>query len=180
MKKLLLLAILPLMVSCQNSNYKYSDTETEQFLNEITKNAKVTIGDFTEFKKQPTTDLYILTRYPLSKKSVDEYNKNSQTLKNKDNDIYNFTTYTFKDYKLTKENGENLQFVDKGRAVYLQGNSLWEYENVLYENLSIEISLNKKYEKLNGYVTIEFIMPNDMKREIKLPVNITIYDKIPE
>ena len=49
-KLLLLLAILPLMISCQNSNYKYSDTETEQFLNEITKNAKISITDITEIK----------------------------------------------------------------------------------------------------------------------------------
>ena len=54
------------MISCNgqsSSNYKYSEKETEQFLNEITKNAKVAIGDFIEFKKQPTTELYILTRF---------------------------------------------------------------------------------------------------------------------
>ena len=59
-KLLLLLAILPLMISCQNSNYKYSDTETEQFLNEITKNAKISITDITEIKKHSNLNLFCI------------------------------------------------------------------------------------------------------------------------
>ncbi|MCQ4142605.1 hypothetical protein [Chryseobacterium sp. EO14] len=85
---------------------------------------------------------------------------------------------------MTNEKGEKLQFVDKGRAIYLQESSLWEYEKVLCQNLSIEISLNKKYEKLKGHITTEFEMPKNifdkMKKKVKIPVYITIYDKVPE
>ena len=51
MKKLLLLTILPFIVSCQNSNYKYSEDDTKQFLNEITKNAKVSIKTKTGYEQ---------------------------------------------------------------------------------------------------------------------------------
>ena len=181
MKKLvLLLSILTFMISCQISNYKYSDAETEQFLNEITKNAKISITDITEIEKQKT-DLYVLlTRYSLSKKQLNEYNKNKGAIVNKDDDISDFATYTFKGYELSNENNEKLKFEDNGRLIYLQEYGLWEYNNVLCQNLGIEIKLDKKFEKLNGHISIEFEMPNGMKKEIKIPVNITINDKIPE
>jgi hypothetical protein len=179
-KLLLLLAILPLMISCQNSNYKYSDTETEQFLNEITKNAKISITDITEIKKQPTDLCGLLTRYSISKKQLNEFNKNRGTIVNKDDDISDFATYTFKNYELSNEKNEKLKFVDNGRAIYLQEYGLWDYNNVLCQNLGIEIKLDKKFEKLNGHISIEFEMPNGMEKEIKIPVNITINDKVPE
>jgi len=40
--------------------------------------------------------------------------------------------------------------------------------------ISIDIRLDKKFEKLNGFITIEFEMPNEMKKETKIPVNISI------
>jgi hypothetical protein len=180
MKKLLLLTILPFIVSCQNSNYKYSEDDTKQFLNEITKNAKVSITDITEIEKKPTDEFGIITKYPLSKKELVEYHKNEGTLINKDDDISDFTTYTFKNYELINEKNEKLIFVDKGRAVYLQEYALWEYNKILCQNLGIEINLNQKFEKLRGYIDIEFKMPNGMNKEIKIPVNISINDKAPE
>ena len=81
MKKLiLLLAILPFIISCNGqgkTKYKYSENETKQYLEEIVKNAKVTIGDITESNKQPTEKVYSLTRYPLTKETVDDHNKNN-------------------------------------------------------------------------------------------------------
>ncbi|MEJ2901070.1 hypothetical protein [Pedobacter panaciterrae] len=175
------------LIGCDGSGkpaYKYTKQETNQFLDEIVKNAKVTIGNITEIEKQPTDELYIVTRYPLSKEKLDEYNKNNHSLKNKDNDISDFATYIFKGYNLVNEKNEKLQFVDKGRAVYLREGGLWEHNNVLCENLAIDIELNKTYERLKGYITIEFEMPGNifgrLKREVKIPVNMTIYDKVPE
>ena len=55
-----------------------------------------------------------------------------------------------------------------------------EYNKILCQNLGIEINLNQKFEKLKGYIDIEFKMPNGMEKEIKIPVNITINDKVPE
>lgn len=177
---------MPFMFSCKSNNkpdYNYSKEETNQFLDEITANAKVTIGDITEIEKQPTDELYILTRYPLSQKVLKEYNDNRGTIYNKDNDIPDFATYTFKDYELVNEKNEKLQFVDTGRAIYLQESGLWEYDNILCKNLNIEMKLNNKYEKIKGYITIEFEMPGfirNITREVKIPVNVTIYDKVPE
>ncbi|WP_405415491.1 hypothetical protein [Maribacter sp. Asnod1-A12] len=172
-----------LLISCngqQYSNYKYSKKETEQFLDDIVKNAKISIGDITEIKKEQTDELYLFTRYPISETEIEEFDKNNGTITNKDDDISDFTTYSFKDYELITENNEKLQFVDNGRAVYLQEYAIWEYNNVLYRNLGFEIKLNKKYEKLKGHITIEFEMPRNVKREIKIAVNTTIYDKLPE
>jgi len=173
------------MISCQNSdkpNYKYSEKETEQFLNEITKNAKASITDITEIKKQPTHEFGIITRYSLSPKQLEEYNKNNGTIVNKEDDISNFATYTFKNYELINEKNEKLQFVDNGRDVYLQELPLWEYDNILCQNLGIGIQLNKKFEKLKGYIIIEFEMPGNLfgkiNHEVKIPVNISIYDKV--
>lgn len=180
---LLLLTIFPFLMSCNRKNnpgYKYSDHETEQFLNEITKNAKVSITDITEIKKQPTDEFGLITRSPLSKKEVDEYHKNHGTIIVKNDNIYDFATYILKDFELTNENNEKLQFIDNGRSKNLEGLPLWEYEKILYRNLGIVFKLNKKFEKLNGFIKIEFEMPNRMKKEIKIPVNITINDKVPE
>lgn len=44
---------------------------------------------------------------------------------------------------------------------------LGEYKNVLYRNLGMVLKLNKKFEKLNGFLTIEFAMLNGMEKEIK-------------
>jgi hypothetical protein len=187
MNKILILTIFPFLISCNkqdNPRYNYSENETEQFLDNIAKNAKISIGDITEIKKQPAAELYLLTRYPLSKATLDEYNKNKGTLINKDNDIADFATYTFKDYELINEKNEKLKFVDNGRAIYLREGALWTYNNVLCQNLVIDIKLNKNFEKLKGHITIEFEMPKNtfgkMKKEVKIPVNSTIYDIVPE
>ena len=183
MKNLLVfLATFPFMISCnsQNPNYKYSDQETEQFLHEITKNSKASITDITEIKKQPTDEFGIITRYPLAKKEVDEYKKNHGTIVVKDDNIYDFAIVVLKDYELKNEKNETLQFVDNGRSKNLQGLPLWEYENILHRNLGIVFKFNKKFEKLSGFIKIGFEMPNGMEKEIKIPVNISINDKVPE
>lgn len=171
------------MISCSrdnNPNYKYSDLETEQFLNEITKNAKVSITDLTEIKKQPTDEFGIITRHSLAKKEVDEYNKNRGTIVVKNDNIYDFSSYLIKDYNLKNEENKMLHFVENGQSKNLQGLPLGEYDKILYRNLGIVFKLNGKFEKLDGFITIEFEMPNGMKKETKLLVNISISDKVPE
>lgn len=181
MKQLLLLiAFLPFAISCQNPNYKFSDSETTLFLNDISKNVKASITDITEIKKQPTDEFGIITRYKLSKKNVDEYNKNKGTVVNKDDDISDFATYTFKKYELTNEKNEKLKFIDNGKAIYLQKYGLWDYANGLFQNVGIPIQLDKKFEKLNGFIIIKFEMPNKMEKELKIPVDISVNDKISE
>lgn len=178
MKKLLLVTIIPFMLSCQfNSKYNYSEIETKQFLDDITRNAKVVITDITEIKKEPTDELLIFTRYPLSKIQLEEYNRESHLI-NRDDDISDFATYRFLSYELINENGEKLEFIDNKRAIYLQETSLWEYDNVLFQKLVIEVKLNKKFQRLNGHISIEFEMPHKIKKEVKIPVDISIYDTI--
>lgn len=180
---LLLLSIFPIIVSCNqqnNPNYKYSDKETEQFLNEIAKNAKVSITDITEIKRQATDEFGIITRHPLTNEELDEYNKNNGTIVVKDDNIYDFASYVLKDYELRNERNDKLQFVENNRSKNLQGLPLGEYNKVLYRNLGIMLKLDKKFEKLSGWITIGFEMPNGMKKEIKIPVNITINDEVPE
>ena len=176
---LLLLAIIPLMGACQNSNYPYSKAESQTFLNDITKNAKSSITDITEIKKQPTDLFGIVSRYPLSKKKLDEYHKNSGNVINKDDDIGDFATFTFKSYELINEKNKKLEFVDHGKAAYLQEYGLWEYDNVVCQNVGVELKVNDKFEKLTGFIDVEFKMPDGITKELKIPVNISITDKIP-
>ena len=186
---LMMILLSATMISCKHANkyndklsYPYSKEETEQFLDEITKNATAYIGDITEIERQPTDELYIITRKSLSDKELEEYNQNSGTIYNTNDDIEDFTKNTIKDYSLVNERGEKLHVLDDGRTAYLQEYGLWVYDNVLCQNLGINITLDKKYEKLNGYITIEFIMPGTIfgkiKREVKIPVNITIHDEV--
>lgn len=177
---LLLIMILPFLNSCQHSDYPYSVAESEGFLKEITKNVKVSITDITEIEKQPADLFGIITRYPLPKKIVDEYNKNNGTIVNKDDDISDFATYTFKSYELVNEKNVKLKFAENGRAIYLQEYGLWEYDKILCQNLGIEISLKGKFVKLKGFIDIEFEMPDGTKKETKIPVDISVNDKIPE
>lgn len=176
-KHYLILFLFPLIISCQNpgkSGYKYTEEETTAFLDDITKYAGASIDSDTESKKTPADEFYITTRYPLSKPQLEEYKKNSGTVHNKTDDISDFASYTFKDYELFNEKNEKLQFADNSRAIYLQEMTLWEYDKVLFQNLGIEIKLNKPFEKLTGSITMEFEMPGNIKRTVKIPVNISI------
>jgi len=178
---LFVVSFLTFMVSCQNkedSDYQYSEEQMKQFLIEITKNAVATITDITTVDRKPTNKFEICTRYPLSEEKLNEYKQNNGTIVNRDDDISDFATYTVKDFDFTNERNEKLRFVDNGDATYLQEYGLWEYTNTLHQNLGIELTLNDKFEKLKGHVTIEFIMPGKIKKEVRIPVNISIYDKV--
>lgn len=177
---LFLIAISYTLTSCVNSNYRYSDAESMEFLNVIAKHAKASITDITEIKKQPTDLFGIVTRYPLSKKKLEEYHKNDGTIVNTDDDISDFATYTLKSYELINEKNKQLSFVDDGRAIYLQEYGLWEYDKILYQNVGISFKLNDKFSVLKGYVNIEFEMPHGEKKETRIPVNISINDQISE
>jgi len=54
---------------------------------------------------------------------------------------------------------------------------MWAYNNIICQNLGISIKLNQKFEKLHGFMLIEFEMPNRMRKEIKIPVSLSINDK---
>ncbi|SOD13331.1 hypothetical protein [Pedobacter xixiisoli] len=182
-KRTLLLMLLPIITSCGNGDqpdYNYTEEETKQFLNEITANAKASITDLTEINKQPANEFGIVTRYPLPENRLKEYNDNDGTMVNKDDDISDFASYVFKTYELTNENNEKLQFVDNGRAVYLQEYGLWEYDKVLCQNLGITLKLDGKFKTLKGFITIEFKMPKNLNKEVKIPVAISVEDKISE
>ncbi|SHE58740.1 hypothetical protein [Dysgonomonas macrotermitis] len=177
MRALYPLLLLAFIYSCQYnpSNYKYTETETNLFLDNIIQNIKVQITDITEIERQPTNKFLIYTRYPLSEIQLEEYNKVGYLL-NRDDDISDFAKYTFKKYELVNEKNEKVQFFNNGRAIYLQEFGIWEYNNILYQNLGIDTELNMNYEKLSGYIIMEFEMPYNIKKEVKIPVNISIYD----
>jgi hypothetical protein len=177
---LIFFAICSTSCNGQNkSNKKYSEKEKNDFLNTIAKNTVVCIDDFTEIKKQPTTDLLIYTRYPLSEKKINEYNKVG-VLKNSDDDISDLGSYEITDYKLVNEKGEELKFVENGRMNYLQETSLGEFNGILNQRLIIRLNVNVVYSTLKGYIKIEFEIPNNLKRKVEIPINISINDKSPE
>jgi hypothetical protein len=189
MKKLIYsIIIMPLLLSCTGTSSpkcNYSEKDKEQFLDDIVKNIEVSIDGWTEYTKALTTDkLLIVSRYPLPQNKLKEYNENKGTIINRDDDIADFATYKFKDYELINENNENLQFVDNGRAVYLRECTLWDYDNVLCQNVIIDTELNKQYAKLKGYIVMEFEMQKKfigkIKKEVKISVNITLNDTVPE
>jgi len=173
---------LSILTSCQiggESNYPYTKEETRQFLNDITKNAVVNITDLTERNKQLADEFEIVTYYPLSAAKLKEFEANDSMLKNKNDDLSDFTSYTFKAYELTNESCEQLKFVDNGRAIYLQEYGLWAYDKVMCQNLGISVKLDGKFKTLKGSIIIEFEMPNHLKKEVKIPVAISVNDKLP-
>ena len=68
----------------------------------------------------------------------------------------------------------------RSKAAYLQEYGLWEYDNVVCQNVGVELKVNDKFEKLIGFINVEFKMPDGITKELKIPVNISITDKIPE
>lgn len=147
MKKLLILFVIAqLMISCnrQNSNYKYSDAETEQFLNEVIKNAKASITDITEIDRKPTDKFGIITKYQLHKTEVEEYNRNGGIIVNKEDNIEDFLIYQIKKYELKNEKNETVDLVYDGKSKSLQSLPLGEYDNVLYKNLGVLFTVRKK------------------------------------
>lgn len=178
---LLLFAITQFMLACNgqsNSADTYSSKEAEQFLNEITKNVKLSITDMTEANRQATDKFLLITQHNLSAKDQAEYHKNNGTIMSNGDQIYDFVSYEVKNYELENEKKETLELVENGRAKSLQEFSLGEAENVLYRQLGIQFAVNKKFEKINGFITLAFEMPAQMKKEIKIPVNLTINDKV--
>lgn len=96
MKSKLLLLIFPVLINCQGSesNKPNTNQQYKQFLNDISSNSKVVITDITEIKRQPSDDINLVTKYPLSKAKKEEYDKNG-ALAN-DTDISDSTIYKIK------------------------------------------------------------------------------------
>lgn len=180
MKNKLLLLLLPVLMNCQSSGNekKKSDKQDTQFLKDISTNSKVVITDITESRRQPAEDINLVTKYPLSKEKKAEYDKNG-TLTN-DNDISDSTVYKVKSYDLKNEKNEKVEIVDDGSANNLQKFALSENNKVLYQNVGIEFKLNKKFETLKGFMNIEFEVSKSDKKEVKIPVNVSIQDKVSE
>ena len=175
------LLFLPIFIlslhSCKQDNYKYSSTETEQYLYDISKNIEAEISFITERDQVPTDDFLIVTHFPLSETKLVEYSKKGY-LKNSFEDLPNYTSVNFKSYELTNEKKIEVKLADNQTDNILQKFNLWEYDEVLSQNLGIDIKLDQKFEKLNGFITIEFEMPNGIKKEVKIPVNISIFDVV--
>lgn len=62
----------------------------------------------------------------------------------------------------------------------LQETSLWEHNKVLNQNLMIKLKTNQKFEKLSGYIDLQFEILPDYKKEVKIPVKISITDILTE
>ena len=181
MKKIVLIMLLPFLLYWQKTAEtvgKSSNKGDMQFLESVSKNMKVVIDDLTESQRLPTNKFLITTRYELSKEKVAEYKKNNGTLENDDNDISDSAKYVIKDYSLENENGEKLKIVDGGNYKVLQETSLGEYHNKLQQNLIIKLTLDKKFKTLKGSVNIELQLPGNQNKDVKIPVNISIEDKV--
>lgn len=175
---LLLLSILILSLhSCKQDNYKYSSTETEQYLTDITKNIKAEISFITENDQLPSDNFLIVTHFPLSQKQLSVYSKKGY-IKNTFDDFPDYTSVNLKDYELTNEKNNKVKLLDSPTDYTIKKFNLWKYDDVLSQNIGIDIYLDQKFEKLNGFISIEFEMPNGMKKEAKVPVNISIFDKV--
>ena len=66
----------------------------------------------------------------------------------------------------------------KKRKHFMVFNAIEEYETILYQQLGIMLTLDKKFEKLDGFIEIVFEIPNGNKKEIRIPVDISIQDTL--
>lgn len=170
---------LPLAVACQSSP-TVNNADMQTFLNELCKNATVTITDKTERDRQPATQFHIVTKFPLSGAQLTAYRKNGGTLMNNDDDIANRVTYIIKGYTLTNEKNEQLTFPDTGKPDHLQLYGITGDDSVPHQSLGMKITLHKTFEKLQGHIVCEFTAPGGTKKEVKIPVNISIQDNVTE
>lgn len=168
-----------IFLACNGQSKKsYSDQDITNFLETITKNVVVCIDDITEIKRQPTKEFIIFTHYPLNPSQVAEY-KRSGVLKNSSDDIHDLTSFEIKNYDLANEKGQKLKLDIEGFDEF-QGTSLGEFDGKLSQRLIIHQALNQNYSELKGYINIIFKMPYNLKKEVKIPVQISINDKAPE
>ncbi|SFS48830.1 hypothetical protein [Sphingobacterium wenxiniae] len=178
MNKLFIAILLLSIVACGNKGADYRSQENETFLAEIAQHAKASITDITELKRQPTNTFIISTRCRLPDDLVETYHTNNGSIINTDDDIWDIATYTIKNHELINEQNEKLQFKDIGNSPSLQEYAIEEYETILYQQLGIMLTLDKKFEKLDGFIEIVFEIPNGNKKEIRIPVDISIQDTL--
>lgn len=165
------LFLILLLVGCQNSNQSFSKEDTQLLLQEITKNIEIEPSEYFDSNNPGSTNLLIVTRYPLSEKQLMEYNKFGY-IKTNTEDIADSVAYKVKNHKLINQDAIEVQFVDNNKTNYLQKYALIKDEGIVYQDLGFELTINSIFTKLDGFVTIEFSMPNNMTKEVKIPVSI--------
>jgi len=177
MNKIILFFALT-MTGCMSGNrdYPYSKAQTEAFLDEISRHVQASTIDATSSLHEPSNALWLVTKYSLPEDQIKEYYENGGSVRNTDSDISDFGTWIIRDLSLTNEKGEKLMLADNGCAPYFRESVLQKNNDILYHFLVIDLELNGEYERLNGFIDIEFIMPRKQTRRVKVPVELFIYD----
>lgn len=180
MKNIILSLLLPaLLASCKNSTYNYSDKETQVFLDEITKNIQLEVGYMDPLDELGVTNILLLTRYPLSDKQYHEFNTIGY-IKENNEDIADSVSCRLKLYELINQDNEKVElvFINDNILTNLQKYALIHDASFIYQDLGLDLTVNKPFEELNGYIIIEFVMPNNITREVKIPVNISLLEQL--
>jgi hypothetical protein len=167
-----------LSIACtSNPSNKYSKEQKNALLDTLANNMYVSIDDITSIHRTPSNKFILLTRSLLDSVKTAQYKEKKSSI-NQDDDIEDFVTYEIIEYHLINEKNQSLVFVEYGRDNYLQEASLSGEDERLYQNMFSLKELNGTFEQLKGNIKIRLEMPTNLKREIEIPVNISINDTL--
>lgn len=154
----------------------YSAESQKSLFNEIVSNIYIRIDDPTSISKKPTKKVLLLTKTILNGEQLKEYNERL-SLKNKNDDLHDYVNYRIIEYTLKNQKGENIQIIENIPTQTLGETSLSKDNGKLYQDLYINLILDKEFIKLEGMIKIEFTLGKDNKTNIDIPVKISIYDE---
>jgi|GEM_PF-6363639 len=167
MKKNSLILLLTILLSHCNSS-TYSEKESILFLKEILKNIEVLPGDNNS--DVPINELLFTSKYKLS-------NPNNKNIEPTYIDEIADSMY----FKIDSYNLEN----EKSESVYLDLDSslkkfhkyaILEEDGFLYQDIGIDLTLTTYFKTLNGFITLEFILPKNIVQKTKIPINLSYHD----
>ncbi len=160
-----------LLTGCHHTEEAYSNEDTQLLLQEITKNIEIEPSESFDANNPGSIEILFITRYPLSEKQSKEYNQFGY-IKTNTEDAADSVLFRVTNYELRNQDSIAVHFVNNTKSNYLEKYALIKEQDSVYQDLGFELTINSIFNSLEGFVTIEFIMPNKMKKEVTIPVSI--------
>ncbi len=180
---LIVLSTVLLSLSCQqatNSNpAKISMTAQQAVLDTLGKNMKASITDLSEAKRLPTNNLLLKSYYPLSAQELEGLQIAEQQEGSFASDIADQIRCRLLSADLKNEKNEEVILEDvELNPLYLQRFGLWDYHHMLCQNVGISLATASAFSTLKGAISLELQWGERAKKQIDIPVAISIEDNL--
>jgi len=180
---LIVLSTALLALSCQqatNSNpAKISTTAQQAVLDTLSKNMKATITDLSEAKRLPTNKFLLKSYYPLSAQELEGLQIAEQQEGSFASDVADQIRCRLLSADLKNEKNEEVKLEDvELNPLYLQRFGLWDYHNMLCQNVGISMATTSAFSTLKGSIGLELHWGEQAKKQIDISVAISIEDNL--